>query len=68
MKAFATQDGSTTYGNATPVSTDRLPYTVVHIIPIIADELVECGIYGEISGAVSMTGWDFDIKAEVFKR
>lgn len=68
LKGFATQDGSTTYGNPTPASEERLPYTILHQSDVIAGEEVECGLYGEISGAVALVAWDIDIHASVVKR
>lgn len=67
-KVFCTQDGVTTYGDAIPMTTTRTPQTARYAFDVDAGLAVECGIYGDISGAVSADWYDVTLTAELIKR
>jgi hypothetical protein len=67
-KTFCAQDGSTVYGEASPMTTSRLSQTARGVFDVVASEEVECGLYGDISGAVTATWWNVNITAELIKR
>lgn len=66
-RCFVTQDGTTTYGNSMPMSTTRAQYAARFVFDVIADEEIEYGLHGNISGAVAATFWNIDISAHLIK-
>lgn len=66
-QVFCSQGGTTTYGDALPMSTARGSQTARARFTVTAGTLVEVGIYGDISGAVSATWWNVHITAELLK-
>ena len=67
-KVFCTQGGSTTYGPGQPMTTTRTPQTARYVFDVVSGSAVECGIYGDIDGAVDANWWDITIVAELIKR
>lgn len=67
-KAYLTQGGTTTYGEAIPMSTTRGSQTVRGVFTVTAGSACTVGIYGTISGAVAATYWNVHITAELIKR
>lgn len=71
LKLFATQSGSTTYGEALGVGSvypTYYPHVLVYQFPVVGGAEVECGLYGEIAGAVQLAAKEITIEAKVIKR
>jgi|GEM_PF-2882049 len=64
---YCTQNGTTNYGNAKPMSTTRGAQTLRGVFSVTAGTAVEVGLYGTISGAVAADWWDIHITAELIK-
>lgn len=67
-RAFALQGGTTTLGDPAGISTTRSTGTVRGVFDVTAGTSVECGLYGQISGAVGVTFWNIKVTAEHIKR
>lgn len=65
---FCTQDGTTEYGDPVGMSSTHAAQTAQGVFDVVADEDVECGLYGDISGAVAASWWNVSIRAELIKR
>ena len=66
--AFCRQSGTTTLGDPAGVSNTRAAGAVQAVFDVVAGAEVECGLWGQISGAVSATFWNINVKAELIKR
>ncbi len=68
IRGFADQ-GTPDYGDQIRVASgSRLPFALTHQVDVLGGVEVDVGIYGEISGAVSVACWDVKIDAVVIKR
>jgi hypothetical protein len=67
-RVFATQSASTTYGEYVGMSDLRAAYTAQGVFDVVAGAAVECGLWGQISGAVSADFWNVSIRWELIKR
>lgn len=67
-KCFLTQGGVTVYGDQLPVSTTRIQFTARFKFAVAAALAVECGLFGGVSGAASVSFWDTQVTAEHIKR
>ncbi len=67
-RAFATQSATTTYGEYVNMNTARASYTAQGVFDVVAGSAVECGLWGQISGAVSADFWNVSIRWELIKR
>lgn len=56
-KLFVTQDGVTTYSGAVGMDTTQRSQNIVYVFAVDGGLPVECGLYGDLSGAVAAR-WD----------
>lgn len=65
---YCIQSGTTTYGDAIPMSTTRGSQTLTGTFSVTGGAACEIGLYGAISGAVKSTYWNVQFLAELIKR
>jgi hypothetical protein len=67
-RAFMTQSATTTLADLNSLDTTRGHYTARGVFDVAAGATVECGLWGQISGAVSASFYNINVNAELIKR
>lgn len=68
QRAFCTQSGYTTYGDAIQLPQKRQSQIVRHVFSVTAGSPVTVGLQGDITGATIAHWWNVKITAELIKK